>query len=73
MAYRWSTYSQQYKISLNLAYPVVIGQLGQIMVSVADPIMVGKFLGTIPLAAIKIGRAHVRTPVTSLSRMPSSA
>ena len=22
---------------------------------------------------IKIGRAHVRTPVTSLSRMPSSA
>ena len=41
MAYRWSTYSQQYKISLNLAYPVVIGQLGQIMVSVADSIMVG--------------------------------
>ena len=25
------------------------------------------------IAEIKIGRAHVRTPVTSLSRMPSSA
>lgn len=33
-----------------LAYPVVIGQLGHIMVSVADTMMVGK-VGVIPLAA----------------------
>jgi len=63
MAYRWSTYSQQYKISLNLAYPVVIGQLGQIMVSVADSIMVGKFLGTIPLAAISLAVSVLIIPM----------
>ncbi len=63
MAYRWSKYSQQYKISLNLAYPVVIGQLGQIMVSVADSIMVGKFLGTIPLAAISLAVSVLIIPM----------
>lgn len=63
MAYRWSTYSEQYKISLNLAYPVVIGQLGQIMVSVADSIMVGKFLGTIPLAAISLAVSVLIIPM----------
>jgi len=63
MTYRWSTYSQQYKISLNLAYPVVIGQLGQIMVSVADSIMVGKFLGTIPLAAISLAVSVLIIPM----------
>ena len=63
MAYRWSTYSQQYKISLNLAYPVVIGQLGQILVSVADSIMVGKFLGTIPLAAISLAVSVLIIPM----------
>ena len=63
MVYRWSTYSQQYKISLNLAYPVVIGQLGQIMVSVADSIMVGKFLGTIPLAAISLAVSVLIIPM----------
>ena len=31
------------------------------------------FDGTDPLWGLKIGRAHVRTPVTSQSRMPSSA
>ena len=31
------------------------------------------FLQYMPIGATKIGRAHVRTPVTSLSRMPSSA
>ena len=63
MVYRWGTYSQQYKISLNLAYPVVIGQLGQIMVSVADSIMVGKFLGTIPLAAISLAVSVLIIPM----------
>ena len=63
MTYRWSTYSEQYRISLNLAYPVVIGQLGQIMVSVADSIMVGKFLGTIPLAAISLAVSVLIIPM----------
>ena len=63
MAYRWSTYSNQYKISMNLAYPVVIGSLGQIMVSVADSIMVGKFLGTIPLAATSFAVSIIIIPM----------
>lgn len=45
-----------YKINLNLAAPVMIGQLGHIMVSVADSIMVGQ-LGTIPLAAVALGNS----------------
>jgi len=44
------TKAQHYKTTIKLALPVIIGQLGQIMVSVADSIMVGQ-LGTIPLAA----------------------
>lgn len=44
------TIAQHYHTTLKLALPVIIGQLGQIMVSVADSIMVGQ-LGTIPLAA----------------------
>ena len=63
MFFRWSTYSEQYKISLNLAYPVIIGQLGQILVSVADSIMVGKFLGTIPLAAISLAASILIIPI----------
>jgi len=48
---------------MNLAYPVMIGQLGQIMVSVADSIMVGKFLGTIPLAAISLAVSVLIIPM----------
>jgi len=44
------TKTQHYKTTIKLALPVIIGQLGQIMVSVADSIMVGQ-LGTIQLAA----------------------
>ncbi len=39
-----------YYKTLKLAFPVMIAQVGQVMVSQADNIMVGK-LGTIPLAA----------------------
>ena len=40
--------------TLNLAYPVIIGQLGVIMMGVVDSIMVGK-LGAVPLAAAALG------------------
>lgn len=40
-----------YKISLTLALPVMLGQLGHIMAAVADSLMVGQ-LGTFPLAAV---------------------
>lgn len=42
----WSTFA--------LAGPVVISQLGQTLVQTADTIIVGKFVGTIPLAAVSL-------------------
>ena len=44
------TRKEHYRQNLKLALPVMIGQLGHIMVGVADSIMIGK-LGTLPLAA----------------------
>jgi len=41
----------------------MVGQLGQILVSVADSIMVGKFLGTIPLAAISLAVSILIIPM----------
>ena len=61
--YNWLKYREQYKVSLNLAYPVMVGQLGQILVSVADSIMVGKLLGTIPLAAISLAVSVLIIPM----------
>jgi len=71
------TKAQHYKTTIKLALPVIIGQLGQIMVSVADSIMVGQ-LGTIPLAAAAfansifivvlvfgMGLAHGLTPLVA--------
>lgn len=63
MQYTWGKYKAQYKVSLNLAYPVMVGQLGQILVSVADSIMVGKLLGTIPLAAISLAVSLLIIPM----------
>jgi len=42
------------KYTLQLAYPVIIGQLGFIMMGVVDSIMVGK-LGAAPLAGASLG------------------
>jgi MATE family multidrug resistance protein len=42
------------KHTLELAYPVVVGQLGIIMMGVVDSLMVGK-LGATPLAAASLG------------------
>lgn len=63
-----------------LAYPVVIGQLGHIMVSVADTIMVGR-VGVVPLAAATfagtifhvltlfgIGVSYAVTPLVAAAR-----
>lgn len=42
------------KPTLLLAYPVVLSQLGHILVSVCDSVMVGQ-TGTVPLAAVSLG------------------
>ena len=55
--YRFSTYKRQYKANLKLALPVVMTQLGQILVQVADNVMVGRYGGDdpTPLAATSFG------------------
>ncbi|MEM9051951.1 MAG: MATE family efflux transporter [Bacteroidota bacterium] len=50
------TTAEHYRTNLRIALPVMIGQLGHIMVSVADSIMVGQ-LGTFPLAAVAFGNS----------------
>ncbi len=50
------TVAQHYKTNLHIALPVMIGQLGHTMVSVADSIMVGQ-LGTIELAAVALANS----------------
>lgn len=57
--YRFSAYRQQYKANLKLALPVVLTQLGQILVQVADNLMVGRYGGDdpTPLAAVSFGGA----------------
>jgi len=55
--YRFSTYKEQYRANLRLAFPVVLTQLGQILVQFADNVMVGRYGGDdpIPLAAVSFG------------------
>lgn len=45
-------------ITLKLAYPVIIGQLGIIMMGVVDSIMLGR-LGPVPLAASSLGNSLI--------------
>ncbi len=45
-------------ITLKLAYPVIIGQLGIIMMGVVDSIMLGR-LGAVPLAASSLGNSLI--------------
>ncbi|SEK98476.1 MATE family efflux transporter [Parapedobacter koreensis] len=48
------TYKPYYLSTLALAGPVVISQLGHMLVQTADSIVVGHFAGTIPLAAVSL-------------------
>jgi len=49
-------YTTHFKKNFNLAYPVMLSQLGHVLVGVADNIMVGK-LGAVPLAASSLANA----------------
>ena len=55
--YRFSTYKTTIQANLKLALPVVMTQLGQILVQVADNVMVGRYGGgdPTPLAATSFG------------------
>lgn len=49
-------YLKQSRITFLLAYPVMLSQLGQILVGVSDSVMVGQ-LGTAPLAGVSLGNS----------------
>lgn len=52
----------EYLRNISLAYPVMIGSLGQIMVGVMDSVMVGH-LGAVPLAAISFANSLLALPL----------
>lgn len=54
MGWQLKRYKSYYISTLVLAGPVVISQLGHMLVQVADSIVVGHFAGTIPLAAVSL-------------------
>lgn len=49
-------YTSEFKKNLRLAYPVMLGQLGHVLVGFADNIMVGE-LGPAPLAAVSLANS----------------
>lgn len=53
---------EQYKRNLQLALPVMVGSLGHIMVGVADSLMVGRYLGAVPLAAVSLANSVFHIP-----------
>jgi len=53
-----SLYTKEFGKNLHLAYPVMLGQLGHVLVGLVDNIMVGQ-LGAAPLAAVSLGNALV--------------
>lgn len=48
-----SNYTSEFKKNLSIAYPVMLGQLGHVLVGLADNLMVGK-LGAAPLASVSL-------------------
>lgn len=49
-------YTSEFKTNIKLAVPVMLGQLGHVLVGFADNIMVGK-LGAAPLAAVSLANS----------------
>ncbi len=52
------SYTKEFKTNFKLAWPVMVGYLGHMLVSLADNIMVGK-LGPKALAAVSLGNSTV--------------
>lgn len=53
-----SAYTKEFSRNLNIAFPVMLGQLGHVMVGLVDNLMIGR-LGAAPLAAVSLGNAMV--------------
>ena len=53
-----SAYTKEFSRNLNIAFPVMLGQLGHVLVGLVDNLMIGR-LGAAPLAAVSLGNALV--------------
>jgi MATE family multidrug resistance protein len=53
-----SAYTKEFGKNLNIAFPVMLGQLGHVMVGLVDNLMIGQ-LGPAPLAAVSLGNSLV--------------
>ncbi|MBZ9630737.1 MATE family efflux transporter [Salegentibacter sp. LM13S] len=53
-----SAYTKEFSKNLNIAFPVMLGQLGHVMVGLVDNLMIGQ-LGPAPLAAVSLGNSLV--------------
>ena len=51
-------YTKEFSYNYKLAYPIMLGQLGHILVGFVDNVMIGK-LGAAPLAAVSLGNSLV--------------
>jgi len=52
----YATYKSDFRANFHLAFPLILGQVGQIIVNIADNVMVGR-LGAAELAAVSLANA----------------
>ncbi len=55
---QFSDYTKEFGTNLKIAFPIMLGQLGHILVALADNLMVGQ-LGAAQLAAVSLGNSLV--------------
>ena len=53
-----AAYTREFKKNLHIAFPVMMGQLGHVLVGLVDNLMIGQ-LGAAPLAAVSLGNSLV--------------
>ena len=57
-------YIKEFPKNIQLAWPVVVGSLGHLLIGLADDAMVGRFIGAIPLAATSLGNSLIFIPMS---------
>ncbi len=55
----WAVYKQEFKTNFKLAWPVMVGYVGQVLVGLADNIMVGKLGSPVALASISLANSTI--------------
>lgn len=58
MKLQLTAYTKEFKYNLTIAFPIMMGQLGHVLVGLADNLMIGQ-LGAAELAAVSLGNSLV--------------